>query len=107
MKDFEEPLRGLTQKVAEMMGDPALAAVTLRRVRERAPDERLALAFLLQLGDHSRPALIDALRDDARADDLVFCLGGSELIATGLLALGAAWVTAFDRGRAATLPRAE
>ncbi len=110
MKDqklFEEPLRGLAQRVAQILGDSGLAAATLRRVRERAPDERLALAFLLQLGENSRPVLIDALSDDARADDLIFCLGGSELIATGLLALGAEWVAAFDRGRAAIPPPAE
>lgn len=104
---FEGPLRGLAQRVAQILGDPGLAAATLRRVRERAPDERLALAFLLQLGENARQVLIDALSEDARADDLVFCLGGSELIATGLLTLGADWVAAFDCGRAVLPPPVE
>lgn len=103
---FEEPLRGLARRVARLLDDPELAAATLGLVRERASDERLALAFLLQLGETSRPLLIEALRDSARAADLAFCLGASELVAAELKALGPGWVTTFDRARGATPPAA-
>jgi glutamate-ammonia-ligase adenylyltransferase len=99
MTVFEEPLQGLAQRVAQILDVPEVAAATLRRVRERAPDEQLALAFLLQLGEHSQADLLEALNDGARADDLVFSLGASELIATGLLGLKSEWVAAFDQAR--------
>jgi glutamine synthetase adenylyltransferase len=96
---FAEPLRGLARRVAEVINEPTLGSAVLQRVAQRAPDERLALAQMLRLGEQSAPALTDALRDTARADDLVFCLGGSELIGAGLVAAGPDWVTEFDHGR--------
>jgi [glutamine synthetase] adenylyltransferase / [glutamine synthetase]-adenylyl-L-tyrosine phosphorylase len=99
---FEEPLRGLAERVGQRLGDHALAAATLQSVREHAPDEQLALAFLLQLGENSCEVLGAALRDEARRRALVFSLGGSELIATELRALGGNWVSAFDRARSVT-----
>ena len=99
---FEEPLRGLAERVGQRLGDHALAAATLQSVREQAPDEQLALAFLLQLGEDSREVLGAALRDEARRRDLVFSLGGSELIATELRTLGTNWVREFDGARSVT-----
>ncbi|MGH7880970.1 MAG: DUF294 nucleotidyltransferase-like domain-containing protein, partial [Candidatus Binataceae bacterium] len=102
------PLDGLARQLARLLDEPGLAATALQRVRARAPDEQLALAFLLRLGELSAPILREALRDDDRADDLIFCLGGSELIAGGLATSGANWLTVFDRARAPELdPQAE
>src|SRR5216683_3804452 len=101
---FAEALRGLADRLAQVIDDPHRAAAILRGVRERAPDERLALAFLLRLAEISGPVLNAALRDAGRADDLIFCLGGSELIGTGLVTSGSSWVVVFDRARAAQLP---
>ncbi len=39
------------------------------------------------------------MRDQRRADDLIFCLGGSELIATGLITSGVEWVSLLDQAR--------
>ncbi|HLW70658.1 MAG TPA: bifunctional [glutamate--ammonia ligase]-adenylyl-L-tyrosine phosphorylase/[glutamate--ammonia-ligase] adenylyltransferase [Candidatus Binataceae bacterium] len=98
---FGPALESLALQVARLLDDPALAAASLGRVRERAPDEELALAFMLRLGELSPPLLREALCDDARADDLIFCLGGSELIAGGLANSGANWVAVLDQARAA------
>jgi glutamate-ammonia-ligase adenylyltransferase len=96
---FTGGLDRLARRVVRIIDDPALASETFRRVRERAPDEQLALAFLLQLGERAASTLGDALRDDLRADDLIFCLGASELIASGLATNGPTWVALFDRAR--------
>ncbi len=69
----------------------------------RAPDERLALAFLLKLAEDSADVLKSVLRDRAAGDDLVFCLGSSELIATELSSAGARWGEVFLDARAATV----
>src|SRR5579863_4392642 len=98
---FGPALESLALQVARLLDDPALAAASLGRVRERAPDEELALAFMLRLGELSPPLLREALCDDARADDLIFCLGGSEWIAGGLANSGANWVAVLDQARAA------
>ncbi|HXD89696.1 MAG TPA: DUF294 nucleotidyltransferase-like domain-containing protein, partial [Candidatus Binataceae bacterium] len=101
---FVEALRGLADRLAQVIDDPRRAAAILRGVRDRAPDERLALAFLLRLAEISAPVLNAALLDAGRADDLIFCLGGSELIGTGLVISGSSWVEIFDRARAAPFP---
>jgi glutamate-ammonia-ligase adenylyltransferase len=97
---FEPAVRGLARRLARLLGEQALATETLRRVRERAPDEQLAIAFLLRLGELSASRLREVLRDNARADDLIFCLGGSELVGSGLATSGVNWVDVFERGRA-------
>jgi glutamate-ammonia-ligase adenylyltransferase len=96
---FAGGLDRLARRVARIIDDPALASETFRRVRERAPDEQLALAFILRLGERAASTLRDALRDDLRANDLIFCLGASELIASGLATSGPTWVAVFDRAR--------
>jgi glutamate-ammonia-ligase adenylyltransferase len=71
-------------------------------VADRAPDERLALAGLLQLADLSTQALASGLSDPAAAADLIFCLGASELIRSELVAAGDRWPELFAAARTAS-----
>jgi [glutamine synthetase] adenylyltransferase / [glutamine synthetase]-adenylyl-L-tyrosine phosphorylase len=98
-ESFAPELRGLAARFAERLGDRRAAESTLALVRERAPDDRLALAFLLKLAEQSPATLAAALRDPQRAADLVFCLGASELVASDLSALDARWLAFFDQAR--------
>ncbi len=93
-------LRGLAARFAEVLDDPAASRAALALVRERAPDERLALAYLLKIAEQSAATLAAALREPRRAADLVFCLGASELVAADLSALEAGWLDFFDQARA-------
>jgi glutamate-ammonia-ligase adenylyltransferase len=97
---FDAALHGLADRLAQSLGNDALATSTLRVVRERAPDERLALAFLLRLAESSSAGLADLLRDPTWASDLIFCLGGSELIGAGLSTMDSEWVSFFSDARA-------
>jgi glutamate-ammonia-ligase adenylyltransferase len=100
IESFVRGLRGLADRFVDRLGDPALAASTLALVREHAPDERLALAFLLKLAEQSAAQLTEALRAPERARQLVFCLGSSELVASDLSAMESNWVAFFDEARA-------
>jgi glutamate-ammonia-ligase adenylyltransferase len=95
-------LTGLGDTLARRLGDPRIAVRAATIVAERAPDERLALAFLLQLAEHSRDELSAALHDEALAGDLIFCLGASELVATELGIAGPGWLEIFSHARVAT-----
>ncbi|HJU29125.1 MAG TPA: hypothetical protein VJ718_08140, partial [Candidatus Binataceae bacterium] len=95
---FDPALRGLAERLEQIVGDGA-AAAAMRMVRERAPDERLATALMLRLADESPPALKEVLRDPARAGDLAFCLGSSELAGNALCAAGSLWPEVFERAR--------
>lgn len=99
LESFAPELRGLAARFTDSLGDGKLAESTLALVRERAPDERLALAFLLKLAEQSGGALAGALREHERAADLVFCLGASELVASDLSAMGGEWLPVFERAR--------
>src|SRR6266436_2199511 len=100
---FNRELSVLASRVAKRLGDSAAASSALKLVRERAPDERLALAFLLKLVEQSATSLRAVLADPARAADLVFCLGASELVATGLCAIDPlAWPEFFESARTST-----
>ena len=99
IESFAPELRGLAARFSDSLGDPNVAESTLALVRERAPDERLALAFLLKLAEQSAATLAGALRDRERAGDLVFCLGASELVASDLSATDGEWLSVFDRAR--------
>lgn len=94
---FEGALSGLATRVGELFDD-STATQILDVVRGRAPDERLALAFLLQLAERSQETLMGVVQDSERAADLVRCLGGSEVIGTGLSTIDD-WVPLFDRAR--------
>lgn len=98
--DFSPDLRGLAARTAERLGAPHAADV-LRMVRERAPDERLALAMLLKLAEHGADRVAHALADPALTSDLIFCLGASELVGDGLAAIGAEWPGLFLAARTA------
>ena len=81
--------------IFQQLPDRDLAQATLRLVRERAPDEQLALAFLSELLEQSPAETTEMLREPQGASDLVFCLGASELVGTGLAKLGRRWGSVF------------
>jgi [glutamine synthetase] adenylyltransferase / [glutamine synthetase]-adenylyl-L-tyrosine phosphorylase len=99
---YERQLWPLVDRLWERIVDRELAGATLRIIRQRAPDERLALAFLTKLLEQSRFEALEMLGDPQRASDLVFCLGASEFIATELVTLGPNWHVAFNEARTAT-----
>ncbi len=55
--EFARELRVLADRLAVALGNSSLVSLTLRAIRDQAPDERLALAFLLQLAEIS-PSLL-------------------------------------------------
>ncbi|MFZ0888947.1 MAG: hypothetical protein WA005_10880, partial [Candidatus Binataceae bacterium] len=92
----------LAARLKSRLQEANAGAAALRLLHERAPDERLALAYLLKLAEQS-PALTNrALSDDALAGDLIFCLGCSELIGTALSAMGDSWLEFFSSARTAS-----
>src|SRR5690348_14103151 len=93
---FAPDLVPLVERVAARLGDSRLGANTLKLVREQAPDERLALASILKLAEESPAELHQALLDAHSSPGLVFCLGGSELIAAGLSGMGPRWLRFFQ-----------
>jgi [glutamine synthetase] adenylyltransferase / [glutamine synthetase]-adenylyl-L-tyrosine phosphorylase len=95
-------LRDLAAQLARLLGDPHLAAVATAAVARRAPDERLALATMLKLAEESPAELSAALADEALASDLALCVGGSEIVAQGLGAMGPEWLEFFRAARRAT-----
>src|ERR1700731_1870582 len=95
-------LRDLAAQLARLLGDLRLAAAATAAVSHRAPDERLALATLLKLVEDSPEELRQALADDALAGDLALCVGGSEIVAQGLGAMGPRWLEFFRAARDAT-----
>jgi glutamate-ammonia-ligase adenylyltransferase len=97
---FAPDLVLLAERAAARLGDSRLGADTLSLVREHAPDERLALAFILKLAEESPAQLRAALLDTHLSSSLVFCLGGSEFIASGLAAMGPRWLRFFQEAAA-------
>ena len=97
--DFQSDLRGLAARLAELIADGEVAGRALAAIRERAPDERIALAFMLKLAEQSPVALTTALRDSSRTNDLAFCLGASELVGSELSKVGDRWVDFLDDAR--------
>jgi glutamate-ammonia-ligase adenylyltransferase len=95
-------LGGLAAQLARLLGDPRLAATATAVVAHRAPDERLALVSLLKLVEESPSELRAALADEALAGDLALCVGGSEVIAQGLGAMGPRWLEFFLAARGAS-----
>src|SRR5271155_902025 len=95
-------LGGLVMQLARLLGDPRLAAAAIAAVAHRAPDERLALVSLLRLVEGSPAELRAALADEALAGDLALCVGGSEVIAQGLGAMGTRWLEFFLAARGAS-----
>ena len=93
----------LAKRLRDRLGNDRLAQQALAAVEERAPDDQLALAFLLKLAEDSAAALKGVLRDRAAGGELVFCLGSSELIATELSLAGPGWSKIFLDARAQTI----
>jgi [glutamine synthetase] adenylyltransferase / [glutamine synthetase]-adenylyl-L-tyrosine phosphorylase len=99
--DFAPDLRGLAARLAGLIADAETAARVLAAIRERAPDDRLALAFMLKLAEQSPAEFARALQDTSRTNDLAFCLGASELVASELSKIGEGWVDFIDVARTA------
>src|SRR5277367_1088745 len=97
--DFPSDLRGLAARLAELLANDEIAGAALGAIRERAPDERIALAFMLKLAEQSPIELALALRDPSRTNDLAFCLGASELVGSELSKIGDRWVDFLDDAR--------
>lgn len=95
----------LGKRLRDRLGNERLAQQALAAVRDRAPDEQLALAFLIKLADNSAAALRDVLRDRGVGAELIFCLGSSELVASELSLAGAEWAQGFLDARVQTLDR--
>jgi [glutamine synthetase] adenylyltransferase / [glutamine synthetase]-adenylyl-L-tyrosine phosphorylase len=100
VSDFSPGLRGLATQLAGLITDRGVAARTLAAIRSFAPDERLALAFMLKLAEQSPGVLAQALSDAPRAADLAFVLGASELAGSELGKLGDRWLEDFEQARA-------
>jgi glutamate-ammonia-ligase adenylyltransferase len=96
-------LHDLAAQLARQLGDSRPAAAASAAVARRAPDERLALATLLKLAEDSPEELKGALADEALAGDLALCVGGSEVVAQGLGAMGPDWLEFFRAAREATV----
>ena len=97
---FDLDLRGLATRLAGLIVDGDVAKQTLAAVRDRAPDERIALAFMLKLAEQTPAVLVRALHDPARTADLAFVLGASELVGSELSKLDQQWLDLFDAARA-------
>src|SRR5271170_1220544 len=93
----------LAARLKGRLGNERLAQGALAAVKERAPDEQLALAFLTKLAENSAAALKSVLRDRTAGADLIFCLGSSELVATELSLAGPEWAEIFLGARAQTI----
>jgi glutamate-ammonia-ligase adenylyltransferase len=93
----------LGKQLRDQLGSERLAQQALAAVRDRAPDEQLAMAFLTKLAENSADALKEVLQDRDAGADLIFCLGSSELVATELSIAGADWPRIFLDARAQTL----
>ncbi len=102
-RELRPELRALAEALRHKLPDAPGAASVDRLVVERAPDERLALAGLLQLAEQSPDILASALQDQSLAGDLVFCLGASELVKSELGAAGDRWLDIFRHARVASV----
>jgi [glutamine synthetase] adenylyltransferase / [glutamine synthetase]-adenylyl-L-tyrosine phosphorylase len=99
---FPRVLWPLVDRLVRQLPDRDLATVMLLLLRERAPNEQLALAFLTKLLEQSPAETGQMLREPQYASDLIFCLGASELIGTGLARIGARWGSVFQDARTST-----
>jgi len=100
--DFAPSERLLAGQFERWLDDRGQATLLLQTIRERAPDEHLALAHLLQLGDRTPNQLRSMVADPALATDLIFCLGSSQIVAAGLVNAGPAWPAIFAESRSQT-----
>ncbi len=97
-RELRPELRALAETLRHKLG-PFPAGSLDAIVVERAPDERLALAGLIQLAETSPEILSSVLADNEAAGDLIACLGASELLTTELSAAGDRWPEIFGDAR--------
>jgi len=90
-------LSGLADRFRDALGNQRLASRAIASIASRAPDERLALVSALRLAEQSPAALKKLLRTRELADDLLFCLGSSELIGAEINSMGSEWSAEFLR----------
>src|SRR5258708_21763095 len=93
----------LAKRLKDRLGNARLAQNALAAVKDRAPDDQLALAFLTKLAENSAAVLKSVLRDRDVGSDLIFCLGSSVLIATELSLAGPERADSFLHARAQTI----
>src|SRR5215469_8576946 len=98
VRELSSELRPLAETLRQKLEAFSIPAVDAL-IAENAPDERLALAGLLQLAELTAEPVGIALCDKHIAPDLVFCLGSSELVRSGLVAAGHEWLDLFRRAR--------
>src|SRR5215467_5374606 len=98
VRELSPELRSLAETLRQKLDASPVSSVDAL-ITENAPDERLALAGLLQLAEIAPGPVAIALRDNLIATDLVFCLGSSELVRSGLVAAGPDWLEVFKRAR--------
>jgi [glutamine synthetase] adenylyltransferase / [glutamine synthetase]-adenylyl-L-tyrosine phosphorylase len=96
---FAPELRGLATQLESLIADREIAARVLAAIRDRAPDERLALAFMLKLAEQTPGVMARALGDPSRTSDLAFVLGASELVGSELSMLADRWLDSLDEAR--------
>ncbi len=99
-------LGGLARKLAVTIDDAVLARRAARLVQDHAADGQLALATLSRLAEESPASMRELLSDRARARDLIFCLGASEVVSAEISQAGPTWLSMFDRARLATVDSA-
>lgn len=76
---LDSRLRLLAARLGRQL-DGKLVGRLLELVKQRAPDEGLALAGLIKLAERSDAAMGQLATDPALAGDLIFCLGSSETV---------------------------
>ncbi|HLH75780.1 MAG TPA: bifunctional [glutamate--ammonia ligase]-adenylyl-L-tyrosine phosphorylase/[glutamate--ammonia-ligase] adenylyltransferase [Candidatus Binataceae bacterium] len=77
---LDSHLRSLAVRLGQQVVDPQLAGRLLELVKQRAPDEGLALVGLIKLGERSASGMARLGADLDFASDLIFCLGSSESV---------------------------
>ncbi len=90
-------LSGLADRFRAALRNQRLATRAIAAIASRAPDERLALASALRLGEQSPGELKKLLRTRQLADDVLFCLGSSELIGAEFSSIESDWAAMFLR----------
>ncbi len=96
------PLGGLARKLEATIDDATLARRAARLVQDHAADGQLALATLMKLAEESPRSMREALADRAKARDLIFCVGASEVVASEISQAGSEWLRMFDAARTET-----
>jgi glutamate-ammonia-ligase adenylyltransferase len=95
-------LNRLARQFEAKIGDARLARRTMRLIQTHAADQQLALATISKLAEESATAIRTALSDAAKARDLIFCVGASEIVAAEISNAGAQWLEIFESARTET-----